>query len=186
MTSAETERPVVATARRLWGGVVALRERRRRRPTNGEEAPTCTAAEAAAAVLLQRHVRGWIIRHGGGGDLSRLMHRCAQQFVVEWEAEVAAAETEPPGSIAPPRTGAADLCAAESDWVVSLATVPPSSRLDARGGGDARSGDAPAGDAPTRVLLSLLLLTPTEVVYTTTPTLTLTLTLTLALTLALT
>ena len=27
-------------------------------------------------------------------------------------------------------------------------------------------GDAPAGDAPTRVLLSLLLLTPTEVVYT--------------------
>ena len=47
--------------------------------------------------------------------------------------------------------------------MVSLATVPPGSRLGARGGGDARGGDAPAADAPTRVLLSLLLLTPTEV-----------------------
>jgi len=118
-------------------------------------------------VLLQRHVRGWIIRHGGGGDLSRLMHRCAQHFAAEWETEVAAAEAAPPGSLPPPRTGAAELSAAESDWMVSLATVPPGSRLGAcGGGGDARGGDAPAGDAPTRVLLSLLLLTPTEVVYT--------------------
>ena len=39
--------------------------------------------------------------------------------------------------------------------MASLATLPPSSRLGVRG-----------ANAPTRVLLSLLLLTPTEVVYT--------------------